>query len=219
MVNVGSIVEVRKKLTKTHDLISTSYHEAGHTILGLLHFMKVNSVSVFENKKYKRIEGLCSVDFIKEISDIVDQDLLNYLIISDICVSYAGLTAERHFFKLISGSDKFPNYLKYGSSSDTLDAANSIKKYNLSPPGAKRYSFKRKLIKTTLNELKDNWDSVALISHALFEKKKLSYEDLKNILTKKSKNKVFWKKHFKILSYLFDNKSIDESEIKAILAI
>ena len=54
---VGTIANVRKKFHSTHELITTSYHEAGHAVYGLLKCMKIEEVSVFENKKTKRIEG------------------------------------------------------------------------------------------------------------------------------------------------------------------
>ena len=55
--NTGSITDIRKKFHSLHDLISTSYHEAGHTIYGLLHGLNIELVQVFETKKTKRIDG------------------------------------------------------------------------------------------------------------------------------------------------------------------
>lgn len=54
---VGSLKDIRKKFHFTHELISTAYHESGHTIYGLVKLLKIESVCVFENKKSKRIEG------------------------------------------------------------------------------------------------------------------------------------------------------------------
>jgi len=72
--NTGSIGEIRKKVTKTHELISTSYHEAGHVIYALLHFMLVDSVQIYEDKKLKRINGVTYYDFPIEFDTISDPD-------------------------------------------------------------------------------------------------------------------------------------------------
>ena len=214
----GSIEEVRKKLTYTHDLISTSYHEAGHAVYGLLHFVKVPSVFVFQNKKNKRIEGFCHYESPTEIKGVLDLSLRNELVKNEICLKYAGLTAEKYHFKTVSGSDKFPMFLRDGSSDDTLSAAALIRTYDLVPPGRKRYSFKKKLIKDTLEDLKDNWDAVTLVAHALFQKKRLSYWDLKKLLTKKTNDKEFWKEQFKAINYLFDNiEGLDEKDLKSLI--
>ena len=215
---VGSIDQVRKKLTYTHDLISTSYHEAGHAVYGLLHFMKVPSVYVFENKKNKRIEGFCHYESVKELSDIQDVALFNEQLKHEICIKYAGLTAEKYHFKTICGSDKFPMFLRDGSSDDTLSAAALIKKYDFVPPGRKRYAFKKKMITETLHELRDNWDAVTIIAHGLFQKKRLGFFEIQKMLLRNSDNKEFWKEQFKTIHYIFDNcEGLDEKDLKSIL--
>lgn len=215
---VGSLDQVRKRLTYTTDLISTSYHEAGHTVYGLLHFMKVSSVWVFENKKYKRVEGFTHYELPIDLSESKDSALVTGVVKSEICLRYAGLAAEKYHFKSISGSDKYPFFLKYSSWDDTLAAVDLIKEYNLAPPGKKRYNFKKKLIKETLEDLQDNWDAVTVIAHALFKKKRLSYLTLKKLLTKHTNNPEFWKQNFSILDSIFDKQNLlDEKEIKYIL--
>lgn len=215
-----AIDNVRKKFTEIYDLIFTTYHEAGHAIMGLSHFMKVDSVYVFENRKNKRIEGICDLESVKEPGEIVDPDLINYILISDICAMYAGLITEKCLFKTLSGSDKFPLFLKNGSSDDTLFAAKVMKQYNLAAPGQKRYNFKKKLIKQTLSELENNWESISLVAHTLHKKKKLNYEELKFVLTKKSKNKEYWKRQFKIIDFIFEQRdNLGENEIKTMLSI
>jgi hypothetical protein len=215
---VGSIDQVRKKLTYTHDLISTSYHEAGHAVYGLLHFMKVPSVYVFENKKNKRIEGFCHYESVKELSEVQDIDLFAEQLKAEICIKYAGLTAEKYHFKTISGSDKFPMFLKDGSSDDTLSAAALIKQYEVVPPGRKRYAFKKKMITETLRDLQENWDAVTLIAHGLFQKKRLSFPEIEKLLSKKTDNKEFWKEQFKTIHFIFDNiEGLDEKDLKSIL--
>lgn len=217
--SVGSIHEVRRKMAKTHELISTSYHEAGHTIYCLLKFFKVDLVSIFENVKEKRIWGKTIWEPISELSDIKEPELFDIIIDNEICMNYAGLIAEKHHFKKTSGSDKFPMVLKNGSEEDTMEAAVLIRQYNLAPPGQKRYIFKQKLIKKTLNNINEHWDAVTIVAHALFEKKRLNFLDLKNILTKKSNNKEFWKEQFKMINFIFDNfQSLDEKEIINIIS-
>lgn len=214
---VGTIDKVRKKVTYTHELISTSYHEAGHTVYALLHHMKVPLVYVYENRKYKRIDGFCHYEMFRDLSNITDEFLFSQRVHAEICIKYAGLTAEKYHFKNISGSDKFPMVLRDGSSEDTLSAAALIKQYNLAEPGRKRYAYKKLLIKETLSELRQHWDAVTLVSHALFNKKKLTYEDIKILLSRKTKDKEFWKNQFKLIDYIFDNiEALDEKELKSI---
>lgn len=215
---VGSLDLVRKKLQYTTDLISTSYHEAGHTVYGLLYLMKITSVWVFENKKCKRIEGFTHYELPVDLSEVKDSTLLSEVIKAEICLKYAGLAAEKYHFKSISGSDKYPLFLRDGSSDDTLAAAALIRQYNLVPPGKKRYNFKKKLIKETLKELQDNWDAVTVIAHALFKKKRLSYVTLKKLLTKHTNDPEFWKQIFYNLDSIFSKHApLDEKDIKYIL--
>jgi hypothetical protein len=216
---VGSLGNVRKKMTYTHELISTSYHEAGHAVYALLYFMRIPLVYVFENKKNKRIEGFCHCETFKDLKKIKNSDLYKCQLRHEICFQYAGLTSEKYHFKTISGSNKFPMFLREGSSDDTFEATALIKKYDDVPPGRKRYAYKKKLIKETLVDLEKHWDAVTLVAHALFQKKKLNYEDLKKLLTRKTANKEFWKEQFKNINYIFDNiGTIDEKYVKSILS-
>jgi len=215
---VGSLDQVRKRLTYTTDLISTSYHEAGHTVYGLLHFMKVSSVWVYENKKCKRVEGFTHYELPVDLSELKDSALCAEVVKAEICLKYAGLAAEKYHFKSISGSDKYPLFLRDGSSDDTLAAAALLREYTLVPPGKKRYNFKKKLCKNTLEDLRDNWDAVTVIAHALFKKKRLSYMSLKKLLTKHTNDPEFWKQNFSILDSIFDKQQpLDEKNIKYIL--
>jgi hypothetical protein len=216
---VGSIVEVRKKFHLTHELILTSYHEAGHAIYGLLKGMKIESVSVWENRKTKRIDGFTHYSS-PDITKFNDPELFNYWLYAEICCFYAGLASEKYHFKYTSGSDKLPMFIKDGSSNDILSAAALINQYNLAPPGRKRYFYKKKLISNTSKELQEHWDAVTLIAHALFKKKRLNFNDLKIVLTKKSINRKFWKKQFEMISYIDDNsQTLDEQEFKIILSL
>ena len=211
-----SIVEVRKKVAKTHEMISTSHHEAGHTIYALLRYMKVESVQIFESKKSKRIDGFTHYHS-PELSKVEDPELLEKLVHAEIGLSYAGLASEKYHFKCSSGSDQFPMVLN-GASDDIKSATGLIIKYELCPPGRKRYNYKQKIIREVLSELQDHWDAVQIVSHALFKHKKLSFDDLQRLITKKSKNKEFWKEQFKAINKFFESpENSQEHQLKTLL--
>lgn len=215
----GSIADIRKKVTKTHEFISTSYHEAGHTVYALLHLMKVSSVAVFENKQLKRVHGITYYDYPSDFDEIQDSSLLNTLVRAEIGISYAGLIAETSLFRSISGSKQTPTFITDGSADDNKSAREVIKKYNLAPPGPKRTLYKRKLMSEVQNELHSNWDAVMVVAHALFRHRRLSFLDLQELLTKKTHNKKFWKDQFKKINYFYDNnESLDEKDLKSILS-
>lgn len=218
--NAGSIANVRKKTYKIHECISTSYHEAGHAVYGLLHCMKINSVSIFEDKKSKRIEGFTQYDDEPKIETIEDPVLLHDRLHAEIGLSYAGLAAEKRYFKIISGSDNFPLFLREGSAPDISEAAALFQKYNIALPGRKRYEYKKKFFRKVDKELQLHWDAVTVIAHNLFKKKKIYFSELKDLLTRKTKNKEFWKNQFKTIHDFSDNgKSLDEKDMKYILSL
>lgn len=203
---------------KLYDMILTSIHESAHVIYALLHGMHVESVQIFEHKKLKRINGY-TVYVAFDTSKVEDPALINILLMAEIGVKYAGLTAEKYHFKITSGSNAFPAYLKDGSSSDTLEAAEIIKTFNLAPPGKKRFAYKNKMISKTYKKVQEYWDDITLLSHVLFKQKKLNFADIKNILIKKSKNKKFWKAHFKNIEVMHGNMDfIDEPALKILLS-
>lgn len=213
----GSIGDIRKKFHETHELISTAYHEAGHAIYGLIHHINIGPVLVFLDKKSKRIHGFTHYDP-AVLSEIQDPELFNDRLYSEIGLSYAGLVAEKRYFKIISGSDKFPMFLREGSSHDFSEAAALFEKYNLSEPGRKRYNHKQKIIKSIDRELQKHWDAVTIIAHSLFKKKKISSLEIKELLIKKTEDKEFWKKNFKVHEQLYNNSEpLDEKDIKSIL--
>lgn len=208
--NNGSIQEIRKKVTSTYELISTSYHEAGHVIYALLTSRKVESAFVFENKKTKRIDGFACY-YSPDLNDEnvkVDFNLLNSVIETECGIKYAGLVAEKYHYKKLSGSDKFPSYWRDGSSDDTKEAATIIKKYSSVSPGKKRYNYKKKIIKQTLIALEKYWDDVVLVAYVLIQKKRITYLELKDILTKKSPNRNFWKDQFKDIKDTFVDQEV-----------
>jgi ATP-dependent Zn protease len=212
------VVSSSNSLAKNYDMIMTSYHEAGHVVYGLLHYTRVEAVYLLENKSSRRIEGFTHYDSYG-LDTITDRVLYNDSLNTEICILYAGLIAEKYHFRLVSGSNKFPMFLREGSSNDTLTAAALIKKYKLSLPGKKRFNYKKKLTKKIEQELKDNWEAVIIIAHGLFQKKKLHFSDLRRLLTTKTTNKALWKKKFKFISTLYKRGRLNEEVFKSILSL
>jgi len=207
--------KLSKKIAKNFELISSGFHEAGHTIYALLHLSKIDYVSIFEDKKVKRILGFTSSTDLEDYDKIQDKELLEHLVKIEIGMNYAGFVAEKTLFKTISGSQQIPFFIREGSWVDNKTARELIIKYNLAPPGIKRAAFKNKIIKDVQKELYLHWDAVMIVAHGLFKYRKLSYQDLYNLLTKKSKNKKFWKDQFKQIDHYYDNyQSIDQNCLK-----
>lgn len=212
--NKGAVVSTTQKLSQDYELISTCYHEAGHTLIGLLRFMKIPAVTV--NYTAKSVEGFTHYEMCDQ--EIDDEKINNYLLMSEIYISYAGLVAEKIHYKDICGADKLPMVLKEGSSPDILSAADIIRRNNVAAPGKKRQLFKQKIYKELAIDLKKHWQEIKLISHALYKRKRLDWEDLEDLLIKKSTNKKFWKERFKEIAILVDSpEELDEKEIRSYL--
>jgi len=109
----GKINEVRKKLAKMHEMISTSYHECSHVLYGILYFIEITKVELIEESN-GRISGFTHFNSF-EPKDFDNLALLKQIAINDIGLRYAGLAGEKIFLKKISGSDNFPFVLKDGS--------------------------------------------------------------------------------------------------------
>jgi ATP-dependent Zn protease len=215
--NSRSIANIRKKCHETFELISTSYHEAGHVVYGLLYLIRVDSVSVFEEKRSKRILGLTHYFHI-DLEKITDAEILTDRLIAEIGFAYAGIVAEKRQFKIISGSDKMPMFLKEGAFSDINSSAVLFQKYNLVEAGKKRHAYKQKLTKAVDRTLIEHWNAITVIAHALVKRKKLNYLELQKLLTTKTNNKKFWKEQFKQVEIFNANiDPLDEKAIKSIL--
>lgn len=207
--------QISKKIANKFELMLTAFHEAGHTVYALLHFMNICSVRVFQDKSNKRFAGFTYYSSLN-IDKIEDNDLLLECLRAEIGLLYAGLITERYQYKLYFGSDRFPSFLN-GASEDLKDASEIIKKYNIVPPGKRRYNYKKKILRKASFELKDNWDAVIAVAHALFQKKRLNFNDLKNILTKKTIDKDFWKRRMKDIKIFYDKSVLDENKFKSII--
>lgn len=206
----------KKIFNKNYDLISATHHEAGHAISGLLNFIKI---LVVEAKIYKddKVGGYICFDGLSFGSNS-NVEYNNYIALSEIKLNYAGIAAEKLLLKKISGSDISPFFLKWGAGDDISSAASLIKKFNLAPPGKKRYLFKQNMIKETTKELDLHWDAVVAVAHLLYKKKQINYNDLKKLLCTKIKNKKFWKRQFKKIDLIFNNTlELDENSVKSII--
>lgn len=207
-----------KKVAQTHDLIYAAYHEAGHTIYGLLHFMRIECANIFFNKDTDSSGGFTHYNY-PDINDFTNDDIRLYVINSEISINYAGLSSERYHFKQISGSNICPMFLKDGASEDTLESAKLFRQYNIVAPGKKRYLYKKKLIKNTMQEIETFWADITLIAHGLYKRKKLYFSDLKKILVTKSENKEYWREQLKLIEPLYKNSDkIDENYFMNILS-
>jgi len=198
-------------------LISAAYHEAGHAIIGLLNFIKINSV---ESCIYKDrgIGGNTTFEVYPSSSDNID--ILKYFALAELKVYYAGAIAEKQLLKNISGANLSPFFFKWGAKDDVKAAATLIKEFQLVPPGKKRYDFKQKVIKETNKLINEYWDDITLLSQFLYNKKFITYDDLKKLLCSKSKNNKFWKKQFKNIDIIFSNNfDLDLNTIKIMLGL
>jgi len=215
-----SKVSNNSKLAIEFQAITTAFHEAGHTIAALLNYSEVSAVAVEidHNKKLGEDLGYTHYDPAISSEDIEDSHFQINLVLAEICINYAGLAAEKLFYKEICGTDQLPMFVKHGSYQDRNVASSLIKKYNLAAPGKKRYAFKKKIFSQTQRTLFLYWGDVKLIAHALFERKKLYHQDLKELLSKKSINKKYWKEQFKKITILFDtNEELHERDIKKLM--
>jgi hypothetical protein len=218
-----SLSSFREKVTHTHESITSSHHEAGHTIYALLHFSIVSSVYIYKDKDTKRIDGMTHYDSVDcklkgGLNDIQDQALLAKCLDIEMGMFYAGLVAEKYQYKLHSGSDKFPSFLD-GSSQDLSAASSLIKKWQIVQAGSKRYNYKKRIIRKVTRKLEQHWEDVTIIAHALFQRKRLNFDNIKKLLIKKSEKKEFWKEQLKIIEDLYCNGSTDEQRLKDILSL
>lgn len=211
----------KSKLAIEFCVITTAYHESGHALMALLNHGFVHFAAVYLDKKgsHNGYYGEVNYDGAANIEAVKDLELLTKLVMSDIYIYQAGLASEKLFYKEISGTDKLPYILKEGSHVDFNYVSEIIKKHNLASPGKKRYTFKKKCFRKTQRLLSQNWEDVRLLAHALIQKKKLYHDDLKELLTKKSSNKKFWKEQFKIIETLSSGIDLSEPQIKRLIKL
>lgn len=124
-----------------------------------------------------------------DFDDIDNKELLSIVLKNDLYVTYAGMIAEKLFYKKISGSNKFPAHLKIGSEQDVKEGYSAIKKYKLSNDTKK---YKNKLMKLTEKVIETYWEDLVKIAHLLYNKRKIKSNDLEKVL-----KSTFWKSIFK----------------------
>jgi hypothetical protein len=206
--------DVKEKDASDYELIFMSFHESAHTIVALHNFFQVYYVNVRD-------------DVVKDGSSlwytsyrIGDSELKKTILLLEIQVEYAGVLGERIVHKDLTGSQKLPMNLRVGVSYDIKLASNTIRNNNLAEPGKDTANFKKNIQKKTEKILLEYWDDVKLLAHTLYDKRKLQYLELKNLLVRKSKNKKFWKDRFSKIEriYVYDgNNHPDDNVIKKII--
>jgi hypothetical protein len=202
-----------RKIADLLEVSSCCWHESGHVLYGLLKHFHIKSVFV---NYTEAVEGVTNYFWIDHLH--LDIDLIEHIAIDEVGISYSGFLAEALFYRNICGSTTLPKVLKQGSSLDIKAASDTIKEHALALPGKPRQQLKRRVQKETNALLIEYWDDLKLISHRLFKLKRLSFDDLKKLLIKKSINKDFWKQQFREIEALFDCDSpIDSTALRRIL--
>jgi|ERR1700722_3634790 len=197
-----SIKDVRNQ-SYDYELIAMSYHEAGHAICALSNFLQVIDVSVMTPKTNMGYTNW----YIYDANDVKDEDLRKVLFIAEVQALYAGLLAEKMYYKDICGSDDFPMHLRAGSSEDTTTASSIIRKNNLAKSGRQTHLFKKQMKCDVEEFLQEHWEEVKIVAHALYKKTRLSHDELKYLLTRKTEYRDFWKDKFKKLKIIHNDKT------------
>jgi hypothetical protein len=140
------------------------------------------------------------------------------MLILELQAIYAGLIGEKLYYKEICGSDKFPMHLRIGSSYDLNLASQIIRKNNLAASGKRTRILKKGIQLDVEQILRKHWEVVKIVAHALFKKRKLSFDELKSIIIKKTDDKDFWKDKFKKIKMIHNTRTQpDLLDVKEIL--
>lgn len=198
-----------KKQSFDYELIAMSYHEAGHVVCGLYNYLWVCDANVMTPKKREGGTMYYTYGCFEEFNDniVEDEELRKILFIFELQALYAGLIAEKMYYKDICGSSKFPNHLKNGSSYDTTRASNIIRKNKLVSPGKQTFLFKKQVRYDVEQMLNEHWDAVKVIAHFLYQKKRLTFDELKYNLTRRTEHREFWKDKFKKIKLIHNDKN------------
>lgn len=201
-----------EKQSLDYELIACAWHESGHTVVGLLNYSKITTVCLSNTSKSDALHGdtyynLYNGGYVEDI------DLSRVMLIFELQIIYAGLMAEKIYYKNICGSDRFPAHLKSGSSGDIEEGSKIIRKNRIIKPGRPTFLFKKQIQKDVEILLKEYWNDVSIVAHTLYQKKRLSYSELKSLLIRKTKDKDFWKTHFKKIDLIHNEKNIPEESI------
>lgn len=207
------ITDLRKQAID-YGVIATSHHESGHVICALFNCIKISSVHTSSETLNEGTTDYHPLD----ISFIEDNDLLSIILMQELQVLYGGLIGEKIYYREICGSEKFPMHLRIGSSSDISAASDLIVKHNIAKPGKHRMLLKKQIQSDVHNILNEHWNAVKIVAHALYKNKRLSFDELKHLLTRKTNNKDFWKDRFKKIRLLYNETStLDEASIRDLI--
>jgi len=215
---MAHLKNVRNKQAHDYELIAMCYHEAGHAVIGIFNSLKVAEVKIIDDNK--DLEGWTYWDNPIDLDseNVEDNNLLNLIVCNELETLVAGITAERIYYKDICGSEKLPRILKAGSSQDISEVSKCIKKYELALSGPPRTVLKNKITDITKKTLLDHWDAVKAVAHELYRKRNLNFEEIKIILTKKTKTNSLWKEKYKLINIIFDDKQRSHDDIKILLS-
>jgi hypothetical protein len=204
-------ISIAKKQSSDYELIATSYHESAHAIVALANLVCVDDVSITIN------EGGDTNYCLFEADLAIDENVKNIVLMSELKTIYAGLVGEKMYYRDICGNRKFPMHLKIGSSIDMCAASKIIRKYKLAPSGKLTMKLKEDIRIEVERFLIRHWESVKLIAHTLYKKKKLNFFELKYILSR-SKDKEFWKDKFKKIKIIYeDEEELTEKVVKSVI--
>lgn len=214
--NKSSKSSIQQKQSNDYALIAANFHESSHTIAALANLIYVSSVNV--NPAHQNGEDVGTTSY-EAWEEYLDPQLTKLTILAELQLLYAGLVGEKIYYKDITGSSKFPMHLKVGSWNDIASASSLIRKSEIATPGTETQILKRKIQQEVEKFLIEHWMEVKLISHQLYKKKTLVFDDLKTLLTRKNPHKDFWIEKFKKIKLLRDSEEkISEETIKTLLS-
>jgi ATP-dependent Zn protease len=204
-----------------YNRISTAYHEAGHAIFALLNTIKIDRVEIFSSTQiHESVYTAYGVtSFFSFLNYTKDKFLQNYFVRAELEINYAGGIAEKILYKKITGSSTLPPFLSEGSSFDIKNSNKIIKKYKSIYLTKKINDYQSKIEKKISKILTQHWNDVEIISHLLLDKAKINHQDVKRAFLKKSENKDFWRRKFKVIDSIIGRKNftVDEQSVKLIL--
>lgn len=198
-----------KKQAFDYNLIAMSFHEAGHVVCALNNYLYVYNANVMTLTRH---EGNTNF-YVYGCDAVDDEELHKILLIFELQAMYAGLIAEKLYYKDICGSSKFPMHLRIGSSYDTKLASKIIRKNNLVAPGKKTFLFKKQVQYDVEQFLAEHWDAIRVVAHFLYKKKRLTFDELKYLLTRRTEHKDFWKSKFKKIKMIHNDNNMPTEEI------
>jgi ATP-dependent Zn protease len=182
--------------------IAASYHEAAHAFVAALNYLKVLEINITNLKN-------CFVYYLP-----IEYEQTEAIISVELQMLYAGLIAEKIYYKDICGSSIFPANL-YGAYDDTKAAAKLIKKYKLLYPNRSPKLLKLQSKKYVKKLLQDNWGAIKLIAHYIYSKEKITGEEFKEFLINKI-NKQFWRQKYRTTDKIHWER-ISQDELETII--